>query len=445
MALMNLSAQQWHNILNGRENREVVLQRLLSVAPADGACLLPAAESAGEPSRAGQLVAAGNRGPANGALRLVDAGPSPQPACGPASRIIETLDRMEPAHKGPLFVMAEGLAYHFNNLFMGIAGHIALLRLKCAHLTQLSEGFEAVENGIANGALLLRILVDVFHRPTHRKGTAYPIDLSNDEIGRCIIPNDMLRVSVLPYAGVPDTQAILRLVSAGMALRLGETLDAMRPHLRATETASRPTGRGGNHADQALAGVERGRRILRRMLEYAGMRRMHRETCRLDVLVRETAQAFSGCFSGLRFTLETPDFPATVHGDARMLRRLLLELFMNAAEACEDGGQVEVRLEKMAAQPGGSVSPPPSLTLIVKDNGPGLPPGVAAGAVFTPFFTSRNPRRNLGLGLSTALGIVRQHGGKIEINSQIGMGVKVKAEFPIEAPAGGLPRMCADI
>lgn len=434
---MNLSALQWHNLLNGPENREAVLRRLLSVVPTDGTTdgswTSPSTEAASDPTRGGQMVIKGQYGSTGGTLRLVDARLDEHPACGPASRVIETLDRMEPVHKGPLFVMAEGLAYHVNNLLMGIAGHAALLRLKCPHLPHLAKGLDAVETGIANGALLVRILVDVFHRPKDHKGTAYPIDLSNDEIGRCIIPSDLLRLSALPYAGAPDTQAVLRLVSAGMALRLGETLNAMRQHLRAIDSITRQAGRGQHNASQALVGVERGRRILRRLQEYAGMRRMRREECRLDVLVQETVQAFSGCFSGLRFTLAAPEFPATIQGDAKMLRRLLLELFMNAAEACEDGGQVEVRLEKMAAQPGGSASPQSSLALIVKDNGPGLPPGVAAGAVFTPFFTTRSPSRNLGLGLSTAWGIVRQHGGRIEIRSQIGIGAKVCVALPLLA------------
>jgi signal transduction histidine kinase len=430
---MNLSTQQWHDLLNGPDSREAVMRQLLSVAPAPDPAGVPCA---GPTPPGGQLRLKPGQGRPGAALRLIDVSPNQESILGTASRVIATLDRMAPDRKGPLFIMAEGLAYHFNNLLMGIAGHTALLRLKGQGRPGLAQNLDAVETAIQNGALLVRILVDVFHRPRHHQGTAYPIDLSDDEIGRRIMHTDLLRASALPYHGDPDTQAVLRLVSAGMALRLGELLEVIRQALRAAERLVDPTGRGPRHAGQALLSVERGRRIVRRLSEYAGLRRMHRSACDLHHLVQETVEAFSGCFSGLRFTLTPADGPAVVHGDEKMLRRLLLELFMNASEACENGGQVQVRLER---RPGGGPAPQGSagmLVLTVEDNGGGLPPGASPAAVFTPFFTTRSRQRNLGLGLATALGIVRQHGGRITLGSHLGSGSQVQVCFPEELPPG---------
>jgi C4-dicarboxylate-specific signal transduction histidine kinase len=59
----------------------------------------------------------------------------------------------------------------------------------------------------------------------------------------------------------------------------------------------------------------------------------------------------------------------------------------------------------------------------ITDTGPGMPPDVAQRAP-EPFFTTKGPQR-LGLGLSAALGIVRQLGGQLEIDSHVGRGTRV--------------------
>ena len=91
----------------------------------------------------------------------------------------------------------------------------------------------------------------------------------------------------------------------------------------------------------------------------------------------------------------------------------LMALLINACEAMENGGTITVRTRTWE---GGEV-------LEVEDNGPGMPPDVAARA-FEPFFTTKNATSGVGLGLAVVYGIVRRHGGRVELKTAPGQGCR---------------------
>ncbi|MFH1845016.1 MAG: ATP-binding protein [bacterium] len=126
------------------------------------------------------------------------------------------------------------------------------------------------------------------------------------------------------------------------------------------------------------------------------------------------------------------DLPATlppVRIDPIELEQVIVNLIKNALDAMPDvGGRVNVRVAALGRE----------LELIVRDNGPGIPPEILP-RVFEPFFTTKPVGRGTGLGLSVCHGIVCSWGGTIDASSQPGDGLVVRIRLPRldNPPEGG--------
>jgi hypothetical protein len=116
-----------------------------------------------------------------------------------------------------------------------------------------------------------------------------------------------------------------------------------------------------------------------------------------------------------------------VKGNTGKLQQVFLNLFLNARDAMETGGQLAVR----TSASGGIVR------VTVADSGAGIAADNLA-RIFDPFFTTKAARKGTGLGLSVSYGIVREHGGDIEVDSTLGAGSRFELSFP-EAAAAPTP------
>jgi two-component system NtrC family sensor kinase len=113
--------------------------------------------------------------------------------------------------------------------------------------------------------------------------------------------------------------------------------------------------------------------------------------------------------------------------DAGLIQQVVLALLMNAVEAMSHGGGLLVE-SRPAQQPG-------HVAIAVTDNGVGIPPDVMTH-LFEPFYTTKEEGRGVGLGLATALGIVQQHGGTIDVKSKEGKGSTFTVTLPVSPPPG---------
>jgi two-component system cell cycle sensor histidine kinase/response regulator CckA len=124
-----------------------------------------------------------------------------------------------------------------------------------------------------------------------------------------------------------------------------------------------------------------------------------------------------------------------ISGDAGQLEQVVVNLAVNARDAMPRGGTLTisteaVRLDAEACQRLPGTSPGPHVLLSVADTGQGMTPEVQARAV-EPFFTTKPAGKGTGLGLATADGIVRQHGGGMSILSQPGQGTTIGLYLPV--------------
>ena len=119
---------------------------------------------------------------------------------------------------------------------------------------------------------------------------------------------------------------------------------------------------------------------------------------------------------------------ARILGDPDRMRHLLINLVLNAADASEGGGDVEVRLKVEDGDPA-EVGSTRRVVVEVVDQGVGMPPEVAS-RIWDPFFTTKE--KGTGLGLPICREIIRDHGGDVEVESRPGSGTVISVSLPLE-------------
>jgi PAS domain S-box-containing protein len=141
----------------------------------------------------------------------------------------------------------------------------------------------------------------------------------------------------------------------------------------------------------------------------------------LNKIVRETLALMEHQMtkSGVTATLALDEALPRIKGNPGKLQQVLLNLFLNARDAMERGGVLAL---KTSAHDG-------RVLVTVADSGAGIA-RENLQKIFDPFFTTKGAKKGTGLGLSVSYGIVREHGGNIEVASEIGTGTRFELSFP---------------
>jgi two-component system NtrC family sensor kinase len=171
--------------------------------------------------------------------------------------------------------------------------------------------------------------------------------------------------------------------------------------------------------------VQRCSRIVDGLLDFSRPKAKTKGTVALNGLVEEALFLLKhhARFKRLDVIKELdPSAPAAT-GDAEQLIQVLMALLLNALDAMEAGGRLTVRT-------GRSPHRGDEVVITVEDTGIGIARGEQS-KIFEPFYTTKPPGRGTGLGLSICYGIVEQHRGRIEVDSQVGRGTTFRVYLPV--------------
>lgn len=177
-----------------------------------------------------------------------------------------------------------------------------------------------------------------------------------------------------------------------------------------------------SHLDQVVRETERVGRMVRDLLVFSRQAKPVVGRVDLNDVVQRSLSLVSHHLDMQRAKVTLgldPGLPAVL-GDPSQLQQVVMNLVLNAAEALSPGGEVEIRT--LVQEESGAV------LLEVRDTGRGMPESLLPH-VFEPFYTTKEAQ-GTGLGLAVVYGIVRAHGGDIDIQSEEGRGTLVRVTLP---------------
>jgi two-component system cell cycle sensor histidine kinase/response regulator CckA len=184
--------------------------------------------------------------------------------------------------------------------------------------------------------------------------------------------------------------------------------------------------------------VESGAELSARILGFAQGGQYNPVPTDLNGLVQASLQMFSRTRKEIAVHAACAGDLATVEIDRAQLEQVLLNLFVNAWQAMPGGGELFVETRNAdvddAQAAAAGIAPGRYVQVVVRDTGVGIDPAVR-DRIFEPFFSTKDRGRGTGLGLASAYGIVRVHGGAIAVESVPAHG----ATFTITLPASGKP------
>jgi len=175
--------------------------------------------------------------------------------------------------------------------------------------------------------------------------------------------------------------------------------------------------------------VRRCTHITRNLMKFARRTRSVIETVDINLFLREVIDLMEreAKSEGIKFKSVLDGSLPSILSDPSQLQQVLLNFINNAIDAHEDKGSGIIMISTCLAKDKTGIS------IIVEDTGKGIK-DQDIGKIFDPFFTTKAPGRGTGLGLSICYSIVKQLGGNIQVESEIGKGTRFALTFPFEPP-----------
>jgi len=243
------------------------------------------------------------------------------------------------------------------------------------------------------------------------------------QIGRLIIFDDITDRDELERRLVQaDKLSSIGLLAAGVAHEVNTPLAVISTYAQMLAKQISEDEQKSKLLDKIAKQTFRASEIVNSLLSFS--RTSPTEFVEVDVskVIQETLNLVEHQLkiSAIEVKLDAPPVLPAVKGNAGKLQQVFLNLFLNARDAMDAGGTLSVH----------AWSENGFARIDVADNGQGIAPEHMA-RIYDPFFTTKGARKGTGLGLSVTYGIVREHGGTIEVESRPGAGSRFRVELPL--------------
>ena len=218
-------------------------------------------------------------------------------------------------------------------------------------------------------------------------------------------------------------------LASGLAHEIGTPLNIISG--RAELTKRKPNDQGGvqKNQDVILYQTERITKIIQQLLGFVRKKKPEQKTMNIQGLLGATLDFLAPQIQkkGVEVVINIPANVPAVMGDGDQLQQVFLNLLLNAIQAMPDGGTLRLSASSKRISKEGLDGEREYVEVSVEDTGIGMERDILQN-IFNPFFTTKDT--GTGLGLMVIHGIVQDHDGWIEVESEVGKGSAFKVYFP---------------
>ncbi len=168
--------------------------------------------------------------------------------------------------------------------------------------------------------------------------------------------------------------------------------------------------------------ADRAGEIVRNLLDFSRKDKLSFEELSVEEVINKTVKLVKNqvMLTGIELKVNIPRDLPPIKGNLRNLQQVFLNLFLNAIQAMPDGGKIYIEAYDYSDK---------YLRIDVTDTGHGIRPEDLEH-IFEPFYTTKGVGRGTGLGLAVTYGLVKKHGGYIEVESEVGSGTTFSVYLP---------------
>jgi len=218
-------------------------------------------------------------------------------------------------------------------------------------------------------------------------------------------------------------------LASGLAHEIGTPLNIITGRVELTKRRLED-GEAQKNLDIVIQQTERITKIIQQLLGFVRRKKPEQQTLNLGSLLGTTLDFLDHQIQKQRLTVfkEVENNLPTVIGDPDQLQQVFLNLFLNAIQAMPDGGTLRLSASsKWISKEGLENEQRQYVEVCVEDTGVGMDREVISN-IFNPFFTTKNT--GTGLGLMVSHGIIQDHEGWIDVESEIGKGAVFRVYLP---------------
>lgn len=223
-------------------------------------------------------------------------------------------------------------------------------------------------------------------------------------------------------------------LTGGLAHDFNNLLTVIMGHLELMLDTLDDNGSARDSARTALEASLRGARLTRQLLAFARRQTLQPTVFDAGEMVTATADLIRRTLGAqIRVELELAEGLPPVVADQSQVESAVVNLAINGRDAMPEGGVLTLATGRSTIDASRAaefqIEPGEYVTISVADTGTGIPPELR-DKVFDPFFTTKEQGYGTGLGLSMVFGFVKQSGGHVEIDSELGQGTTVRLYLP---------------
>ncbi|WP_221029355.1 hybrid sensor histidine kinase/response regulator [Actomonas aquatica] len=251
------------------------------------------------------------------------------------------------------------------------------------------------------------------------------LDADGNKLGAVVVLHDITERKQAEATSLrAQRMESIGMLAGGIAHDLN---NALAPVLMAIELLKSRYPESSSIIEAMEVSSNRGADMVKQLLSFAKGASAKHVTVKLRHLANEIHKLVGNTFpKNIAVTFDYPPDLAPVHGDPTQLHQVLLNLCVNARDAMPDGGELVLKMRNVSLTAetvpvGARLDPGDYVRVEVRDTGTGISPDILP-YVFEPFFSTKETGKGTGLGLATAMSIVRDHNGELLLDSTVGEG-----------------------